>query len=73
MKKRHCRVSGDPRLRGNDRPTDLEKLLAACENVVQRILKMRGCAGKVTSHLVDVLLIALLDLVAEQRLERSVA
>ncbi len=34
---------------------------------------MRRRACKVTSYLIDVLLVALLDLVAEQRLERPIA
>ncbi len=65
----------DSRFRGNDArgPTDLEKLFSACENVVQRILKMRRGPGKVASNLVDILLVALLDLVAEQSLESPVA
>lgn len=53
--------------------TELEKLLAACENVVQRILKVRGRSSEVTSDLIDIFLVALLDLVAEQGLERSIA
>jgi hypothetical protein len=52
---------------------DLEELPAAGEYVVQRILKMRRGAGKVTPDLIDVFFVALLDLVPEQRLERSVA
>ena len=62
------------RFRGDAvRRAPLEQFFAARENVVQRILKVRGGPGEVTSNLIDIFLVALLDLVPEQRLERPVA
>ena len=51
----------------------LEELLAAGEHLVESILKVRGCLGELLPHLIDVLLVALLDLLTKQLLERAVA
>lgn len=51
----------------------LEELFPTRQHVVQRILEMRRRLRKLAPDLIDVLLEALLDLIAEQRLERPVA
>src|SRR5690606_10243181 len=49
-----------------------EDLATVREDLVERILEVRGAVGDRLAHLVGVLLPALLDLFLEQRLERSV-
>src|SRR6478672_10083035 len=49
----------------------LKDSLACAKHFVQRFLKMRGCARKVSAHLRNVFLVALLDLVSEKLLQRS--
>ena len=49
----------------------LEDLLAGTKNFVQRLLKVCRRAGKVCSDLGNILIVALLDLVLEELLERS--
>ena len=51
----------------------LEELASAAQNVVERILKVRRSVGEFTSHLLDILLVAFLDLVAKELTQRSVA
>lgn len=51
----------------------LEEPLPAGEDLVQCILKVRRRIGKLLSHLIDVFLEALLDLLAEEIFERSIA
>ena len=51
----------------------LEHSLAAGEQVIQRVLEMRCRFGEFATNLCDVLLVALLDLVLEELLERSIA
>src|SRR5688500_386123 len=51
----------------------LEELLASGENLVERILKVRGRLGQLLPHLIDVLLVALLDLLTKELLESAVA
>jgi hypothetical protein len=50
-----------------------EQSLSAGKDLVQRILKMRRGFRKILPHLVDVFLVALLDLFAKQFLERAIA
>ena len=52
-------------------PPGLEHLAPSCEHVVQRFLEVHGRLGELAAHLFDILLVALLDLVAEQLLQRS--
>src|SRR5688500_5326753 len=51
----------------------LEELLPAGENFIERILKVRRRLGELLPHLIDVLLVALLDLLAKELLERPIA
>ena len=44
----------------------LEDLLAAGENVVERVLKMNGRLSELAADLIDIFLVALLDLFSEQ-------
>jgi hypothetical protein len=53
--------------------TDLEDLLAARENVIQGVLKMRRAVGELPTNLIDVLLVALFDFLPKQLLQRSIA
>jgi hypothetical protein len=50
-----------------------EEQLPAGEDLVQCILKVRRRIGKLLSHLIDVFLEALLDLLSEEIFERSIA
>lgn len=49
--------------------TPLEDLAPAGQHVVQRFLEVRGRFSEVPAHLLHVLLVALLDLVAEHLLQ----
>jgi hypothetical protein len=49
-----------------------EQSLSAGKDLVQRILKMRRRFRKILPHLIDVFLVALLDLFAKQLLERAI-
>src|SRR5512140_1762087 len=51
----------------------LEELLSSGEHVVQCVLEVRGAFGELAADLLDVFLVALLDLLAEELLQRSVA
>ena len=51
----------------------LEHLLAPGKNVIQRILEVRRRLGELFADLLDVFLVALLDLLAEELFQRAPA
>src|SRR3981081_2475041 len=69
---RLARCHGD-RAKDSHSPRRSEELLASREDIVERVLEVGGRLGKLTSDLLYVLFVALLDLLAKELLERAIA
>jgi hypothetical protein len=54
-------------------PKGLKHFLSTREQIVQRILKVRGALGELLAHLSHVFLVALLNLFLEKLLQRTVS